>query len=80
MHVVNPWFCKGEMRKEEHNMELLEQHAMGSVGFDALKVALESCEDQMSVEQSVRLFDSALQSLEFAFLRNEIKQIAKDFE
>lgn len=68
------------MRKVENKIELLEQHAMGSVEFDALKIALESREDQMSVEQSVEQFDSALQSLELAFLRNEIKQIAKDFE
>jgi len=68
------------MRKVPDKIELLEQHALGSVEFDVLKVALESHGDQMSVEQSVELFDTALQSLELSFLRNEIKNIAKDFE
>ena len=53
---------------------------MGSVEYDVLKVALESRQDTMSVQQSVEVFDTALELLELAFLRDEIKNIAKDFE
>jgi hypothetical protein len=68
------------MRKVKNKIELLEQHAMGSVEYDVLKVALESRQDTMSVQQSVEVFDTALELLELAFLRDEIKNIAKDFE
>ena len=68
------------MRKVQNKIELLEQHAMGSVEFDVLKVALESRDDKTPVEESVSLFNTALESLELASLREDLQNIAKDFE
>lgn len=66
------------MGKEERNMELLEQHAMGSVEFDVLKVALESSDEHSNAEESIELFNVAMQTLEIAFWRDELKKIANE--
>lgn len=66
------------MRKEENSIELLEQYAMGSLAYDVLKVALESQDEQVNTEETIELFDMAINSLEMGYWKDEIKKIAAE--
>lgn len=66
------------MGKEENSIELLEQYVKGRVAYDVLKPALESQDEQMNTEESIELFGMAMDSLEMAYWRGEIKKIAAE--
>ncbi len=67
------------MRKEVNSIELLEQYTMGSVEYDLLRVALEAQDEHHNVEESISLFESAVEALEMAYWRDEIRKIGQEF-
>ena len=66
------------MRKEVNSIELLEQYTMGSMEYDLLKVALETQDEHHNVEESISLFESAVEALEMAYWRDEIRKIGQE--
>jgi len=64
------------MRKGKGNIDLLEQCAIGNAKSDVL--ALESGNDHCGTEGPIGLFKVAIQALEIAFWRDELKKIAAE--
>ena len=66
------------MRKEEHTIALLEDHAAGRMGNDELHEGLKGSIFYSSTEEAINLYSAAVQAIEFSSLRKEIEQICKE--
>ncbi|MCE7996434.1 MAG: hypothetical protein HEP71_30935 [Roseivirga sp.] len=64
--------------EDDNSIELLEQYTMGNVAYDLLRVALADQHERTNTEESLALFAMAMQSLEMAYWRDEIKKIAQE--
>lgn len=67
-----------DMRKERDSIELLEQYALGSMEYDLLKAMLTCQDETIDTEESVTLFEMAIQSLEIGYWKSEIGKIAME--